>query len=72
MSEGYSCNRIFYVAGINLDHAMSRSTDEQYRSDTPGGAYDKLGYFEEQDNRFEVFEFKKSTNVSQVNPPYAR
>lgn len=62
---------IVYAAGIDLDHACQELARGNSH-DTPQDAYNSIGYFEERENTYEVFEFNTTTRVQKVEPPYTK
>lgn len=65
-----------YVAGTSLENARERRADPRYYGDvergTPQEAYNALGYFEEQEESFKVYEFVIATSITKVEPPYTK
>lgn len=59
-----------YVSGHDLTDAVHKSTNPYYHFDTAQEAYDAVGYFEKQEETWEVFEFETRTRIRRVEPPY--
>lgn len=60
----------YFVTGTDIWNAKSRALDPAYQYDSSQQAYDALGYFEEQEQEFEVFEFETVTKIKHCKPPY--
>lgn len=65
-----------YVAGTSLENARERRSNPSYSGeverDTPQEAYNALGYWEEREESFEVYEFVIETSITKVEPPYMK
>ncbi|KQX43525.1 hypothetical protein ASD97_25980 [Streptomyces sp. Root63] len=65
-----------YVAGTSLENARTRRAEPSYygdvERDTPQEAYSALGYWEEQEEPFGVYEFVVETRITKVEPPYSK
>lgn len=59
-----------YCTGRDFHDACQRL--HQYGRDSAQEAYNTLGYFEESEEDFEVFEFATVETVTKVEPPYSR
>lgn len=70
LKESYVCEEVVYVTGIDLEDAKDR---RKYNSHpTPRKAYDDLGYFDREDDDYDVYEFVVTTSVTKVEPPYSK
>lgn len=72
-SESLMRQETVYVAGLDMDDAQRRIR-EGYDTghDRPGDAYDAIGYFDRNEDDYEVYEFVITTQVRHVKPPYTR
>ncbi|MFE8916862.1 hypothetical protein [Streptomyces globisporus] len=63
-----------YVAGTSLENARERRSNPSYdvERETPQEAYNALGYWEEREESFEVYEFVTETRITKVDPPYTK
>lgn len=67
-------NETFYVAGKSIDDARERmSLYGAEGKSTPQDAWDALGYWDREDypDQFEVFEFRVTEKITQVETPYS-
>jgi hypothetical protein len=72
----YNEEETVYVAGYDVEDAMKRRGDHRVygyvEKDTPQEAWNALGYWEQEEeaDKFEVFKFVTSVQVTKVDPPY--
>lgn len=70
-SVSYNEEETVYVAGLDFDNARKRGGEYGYQ-DTPQEAWNALDYWErtEEADKFEVFKFVTTVQVTKVDPPY--
>lgn len=68
----YSETETVYAAGRTMEEA--RRALENCSADNPQAAWDALGYWEreEEADKFEVFKFVTTVQVTKVDPPYSK
>lgn len=62
---------IVYAPGRTLSGAVEE-LNRGNSHDTPQEAYNSIGYFDERDYDYEVFEFSTITRIQKVEPPYTK
>jgi hypothetical protein len=69
----YSETETVYQAGLGVEHAQQRL--RQYGGqETPQEAWNSLDYYDREElaDKYEVFQFVTTTQITKVDPPYTR